>query len=52
MPELAVFSEQWLQVGATFAEIIPFDITPPPDGDGIVNMFDFDVFAGRWLWEE
>jgi sugar lactone lactonase YvrE len=49
MAELFTFSEQWLQVGATLAEITPFDIAPPPDGDGMVNMLDFAVFAENWL---
>ena len=47
--ELAVFSEQWLQVGATSAEITPFDISSPPDGDGIVNFLDFAILADHWL---
>ncbi len=49
MAELAVFAEQWLQVGATLAEITQFDISPSPDGDGIVNMLDFAAFAENWL---
>ena len=52
MAELAVFSEQWLQTGATSAEITPFDIAPPHNGDGIVNFLDFAVLANQWLWEE
>lgn len=52
MAELAVFSEQWLRVGATPAEITPLNIAPPPDGDGIVNFIDFAIFANQWLLEE
>ena len=52
MAELAIFAEQWLQFGATSAEITPFDIAPVPDGDGIVNFVDFAIFANHWLWEE
>ena len=52
MAKLFTFSEQWLQVGATSAEVTPFDIAPPPDGDRIVNFLDFTVLANHWLLED
>ncbi len=41
--ELAIFVEQWLQRGASFADIAP------AGGDGIVNMLDFAALAENWL---
>ena len=49
MTQLVTFSEQWLQVGATSAEITPFDIAPLPNGDGKVDLLDFAAFAENWL---
>jgi len=42
--DLAVFCEQWLQVGAYSA-----DIASPPAGDGIVNFLDFAALVQNWL---
>mgnify|MGYP005629202305 CR=1 FL=1 len=28
-----------------------FDIAPPPDGDGVVNLKDFALLAEQWLIE-
>ncbi len=42
--DLAAFADQWLRPGSYSADICPF-----PQGDGLVNNYDFDVFAGHWL---
>ena len=41
--DLLVFVEQWMRPGDYWA-----DIAPSPDGDGIVNMFDFGAQAENW----
>jgi hypothetical protein len=44
--QFAEFLSEWLKESAYNA-----DIAPPPNGDGIVNMLDFALFAGNWLEE-
>jgi subtilisin-like proprotein convertase family protein len=43
--DLAVLIEQWLQVPGTPSA----DIAPQPDGDGIVDFYDFAELATHWL---
>ncbi len=44
MDDVALFVDQWLQLGAYCA-----DVAPAPDRDGVVNLLNFVVFAGNWL---
>jgi hypothetical protein len=43
--DLAVLAGQWLQIPGTPSA----DIAPPPEGDGIVDFYDFAEFAIHWL---
>ena len=43
--DLAVFMGQWLQAPGTPSA----DIAPPPAGDGIVDFYDYSLFAAGWL---
>ena len=44
LAELADFAEQWLMAGAYSA-----DIEPWPDGNGVVDGYDFAGFIENWL---
>jgi hypothetical protein len=44
--DCAEFAEQWLLTGAKHCIA---DISPPPDGDCVVDMVDFAELAGQWL---
>jgi len=45
MDDLAILCEQWLGAPGTPSA----DIVPLPDGDGIVNFWDFAALADSWL---
>jgi len=42
---LAILADQWLNIPG----IPSADIAPLPDGDGIVNFFDFALLSDNWL---
>jgi hypothetical protein len=43
MPDFGIFSQQWLG-----SDNLNGDISPP-DGDGVVDIFDLAVFTENWL---
>jgi hypothetical protein len=44
--DLLIIMDEWLKFGdkPLFA-----DIYPQPNGDGIINIYDFALFAQRWM---
>ena len=44
MHDLADFANQWMRHSSYCA-----DIAPEPNGDGLVNILDFALFARNWL---
>jgi hypothetical protein len=45
LEDLTILIDQWLQLPGTPSA----DIAPLPNGDGIVNFFDFAIMVGNWL---
>ncbi|MGV7223130.1 MAG: dockerin type I domain-containing protein [Nitrospinales bacterium] len=43
--DLMIIANQWLQSGVGLSG----DIAPYPDGDGTVNLLDFEYLARKWL---
>jgi len=45
--DMSVFVDEWLRMGC---RSLWADIHPEPGGDGLVNIYDFALFAQQWMF--
>jgi hypothetical protein len=50
LPDLQALAESWLMAANSTPDT--FNYACDANGDGKINLEDFEIFAAQWLWQQ